>query len=156
VEESTHPERSSTWVGTARSPIMAIGGATGVLLAAFFFTVALPLVALPFAVVALALTSFSTIAVTINADGLHVAFGPWGVPTKRIPLSDIEAAQAIEVRPMRWGGWGYRWLPWKRATAVVLRRGPGVQVNRVGGRTFVVTVDDAPKAAAVLNELKRA
>ena len=135
---------------------MAIGGAIGVLLAAFFFTVALPFVALPFAVVALALTSFSTIAVTINSDGLHIAFGPWGVPTKRIPLGDIVAAQAIDVRPMRWGGWGYRWIPWKRATAVVLRRGPGVKVDRVGGRTFVVTVDDASKAAAVLNDLKRA
>ena len=135
---------------------MAIGGAVGVLLAAFFFTVALPLVALPFALVAIALTSFSTIAVTIDSDGLQIAFGPWGVPKKRIALADIETAQAIDVRPMRWGGWGYRWVPWKRASAVVLRGGPGVKVNRVGGRTFVVTVDGAPRAAAVLNDLKRA
>jgi hypothetical protein len=134
---------------------MAVGGALGVLLAAFFFTVGLPLVALPFAVVAIALTSFSTIAVTIDSYGLHIAFGPWGVPKKRIPLTDIDSAQAIDVRPMRWGGWGYRWVPWKRASAVVLRGGPGVKVNRVDGRTFVVTVDDAPRAAAVLNDLKR-
>jgi hypothetical protein len=135
---------------------MAVGGATGVLLTAFFFTVGLPFVALPFAVVAITLTTFSTIAVTIDPDGLHIAFGPWGIPKKRIALTDIEGAQAIDVRPMRWGGWGYRWVPWKRASAVVLRGGPGVKVNRVGGRTFVVTVDGAPKAAAVLNELKRA
>jgi hypothetical protein len=31
-----------------------------------------------------------------------------------------------------------------------------VKVDRVGGRTFVVTVDGAPRAAAVLNDLKRA
>ncbi|MEP6661980.1 MAG: hypothetical protein ABJD24_18875 [Acidimicrobiales bacterium] len=135
---------------------MAVGGALGVLLAAFFFTVGLPLIALPFAVVAIGLTSVSTIAVTIDSAGLHIAFGPWGVPKKRIALTDIESAQAIDVRPMRWGGWGYRWVPWKRASAVVLRGGPGVKVNRVGGRTFVVTVDGAPRAAAVLNELKRA
>ena len=128
----------------------------GVVLAAFFFTVGLALVALPFAVIAIVLTSFSTIAVTIDSDGLHIAFGPWGIPRKRIPLNEIEAAQAIDVRPMRWGGWGYRWLPWKRATAVVLRRGPGVKLDRVGGRIFVVTVDGAPRAAAVLNDLKRA
>jgi hypothetical protein len=135
---------------------MAVGGALGVLLAAFFFTVGLPFVALPFAVVAIALTSFSTIAVTIDPGGLRIAFGPWGVPKKRIPLTDIDSAQAIDVRPMRWGGWGYRWVPWKRASAVILRGGHGVKINRVGGHTFVVTVDDAPRAAAVLNDLKRA
>ncbi len=143
-------------MGTARSRVMAVGGATCVLLAAFFFTVALPLVALPFAVVAIGLTSISTIAVTVDSDGLHVAFGPWGVPKMRIPLSEIEDAEAIDVRPMRWGGWGYRWVPWKRATAVVLRGGPGLKLTRAGGRTFVVTVDEAGRAAAVLNDLKRA
>lgn len=154
MEEPTRPNR--TWVGTARSRVMAVGGAFGVLVGAFFFTVALPLVALPFVVVALALSSFSTIAVTINASGLLIAYGPWGFPKQHIPLSDIDAAQSIDVRPMRWGGWGYRWVPWKRASAVVLRAGPGVKLDRANGRTFVVTVDDAQRAAAVLNELKRA
>ena len=156
MEEPAHPEHPSTWTGNARSRIMALGGAIGVLVGAFFLTVGIFFVALPCLVVALMLSSFSTIAVTVDASGVRIAFGPWGFPTKQIALNDIESAQAIDVRPLRWGGWGYRWMPWKRASAVVLRKGPGLKLDRVDGRTLVVTVDGASRAAAVLNDLRRA
>jgi hypothetical protein len=41
------------------------------------------------------------------------------------------------------------------ATAVVLRRGDGIEVVLEGGRRFGVTVDDAATGAAVLNGLVR-
>ena len=44
---------------------------------------------------------------------------------------------------MEWGGWGYRWIPWAKASAAVIRRGPGIALVLRDGRRFAVTVDDA-------------
>ena len=50
------------------------------------------------------------------------------------------------------GGWGYRVGRGGRV-GVVLRTGEALQVQRTGGRAFVVTVDDAATGAALLNTL---
>ena len=50
------------------------------------------------------------------------------------------------------GGWGYRVGRGGRV-GVVLRTGEGLQVERSGGRSFVVTIDDAATGAALLNTL---
>ena len=51
------------------------------------------------------------------------------------------------VEPTEWGGWGYRWIPWARASAAVVRRGPGIALVLRDGRRFAVTVDDAVAGA---------
>ena len=53
----------------------------------------------------------SSLDVRISPDSFTVAFGPWGRPRRVIALSDIADASAIQVEPMEWGGWGYRWIP---------------------------------------------
>jgi len=67
-------------------------------------------------------------------------------------VNRIESASVIDVRPMEWGGWGYRgMLTLMRQAAVVLRAGPGIRVDLADGRVFVVTVDDPETGVALLN-----
>ncbi len=64
--------------------------------------------------------------------------------------ADIASVRAIDVDPFaEFGGWGLRYGLDGRY-GVVLRRGEALEVTRVGGRRFVVTVDDAQTAAAAL------
>jgi hypothetical protein len=98
---------------------------------------------------------FSSVHVVVGAAGLQVraAFLPW--PRVHFPLDEIESATASDIRPMAWGGWGYRGsVRLFRRAAWVLRGGPALEVRLTGGRRFLVTVDDAEEAAAVLNGLR--
>ena len=59
----------------------------------------------------------------------------------------------VDVSPFaEFGGWGYRVGRGGRV-GIVLRSGPALQVERTGGRSLVVTVDDAATGAALLNTL---
>jgi hypothetical protein len=89
----------------------------------------------------------SSLEVRVTDTRLVVAFGPFGRPRRTIELRDVRAAEAITVEPMEWGGWGYRWVPGARASAAVIRRGPGIAVRLADGRRFAVTVDDAATGA---------
>lgn len=74
-------------------------------------------------------------------------------PRIQVPLSEILGAEVVTVRRIaEFGGWGLRTGATGR-TGVILRSGPALQVTRTGGRTFVVTVDDAQTGAAILNTL---
>lgn len=64
---------------------------------------------------------------------------------------DHECLERRDIRPLEYGGWGYRVRP--RSTAVVLRGGQALALRPAGGREFAVTVDDADTAAALLNTL---
>lgn len=76
-----------------------------------------------------------------------------GWPRVTIPLSDIRAAQVVEVNPSAdFGGWGWRWDAAGRS-GIIMRRGPAIQVTRSSGKKFVVTVDDAATGAGVLAAL---
>jgi hypothetical protein len=97
-----------------------------------------------------ALTSMHVTA-TVGPRGLTVRFGYLGAPRLRVPLERITAVRVEDVEPMRYGGWGYRMMPGVRA--VVIRRGPGLRVERVGRPALVVTVDDADRGAALLTTL---
>lgn len=105
-------------------------------------------------VIAAAVPALLLARIDVHADrrGLVVTYGPAAWPRTRIPVERIESVAAIDVRPMDWGGWGYRGsVRLFRQAAVVLRAGPGVRVDLRDGRRFVVTVDDAATAAAVLS-----
>jgi hypothetical protein len=85
---------------------------------------------------------------------VRVVFGPFGFPAKQMPLERIERAEATEIDPLRWGGWGYRWAGPGRS-AVVVRRGPGLVLDLRGGARFAITVDEPAPAAGLLNDLRR-
>lgn len=98
-----------------------------------------------------ALMAVATLAARVGVDerGLTVR-SPLGWPTWRVPLAEVAAADVVDVHPLRdFGGWGYR-IGHGGRSGVVLRRGPGLEVTRGDGRRFVVTVDGAAEAAALL------
>ncbi|MDX2915844.1 DUF1648 domain-containing protein [Streptomyces griseiscabiei] len=89
--------------------------------------------------------------VTVDHHGLTVASLLVPALRRRVPLERVESAVRRDIRPLEYGGWGYRVRP--AATAVVLRGGPALVLRLTGGREFAVTVDDADTAAALLNTL---
>ena len=95
----------------------------------------------------------TTTAFRVRVDGNGItAVSVAGFPRFHVPLQDIRDAEEITVSPVaEFGGWGLRWVPGR--FGVVLRSGPALQVNRRTGRQFVVTVDDAGTAAALLQAL---
>jgi hypothetical protein len=89
----------------------------------------------------------SSLEVRVTEDTLTVAYGPFGWPRRVVDLSEVVDASAIVVDPMHWGGLGYRWMPRARASAAVVRKGPGIALEFRDGRRFAVTVDDAVAGA---------
>jgi hypothetical protein len=89
----------------------------------------------------------SSLEVRVTEDTLTVAYGPFGWPRRVVELVDVADASAVLVEPMQWGGWGYRWNPRAKASAAVIRKGPGIALELTDGRRFVVTVDDAVNGA---------
>ncbi|MFT4258858.1 DUF1648 domain-containing protein [Microbacterium sp.] len=91
--------------------------------------------------------------VRISARGLHVR-SMMGWPSTRIPLGAIEKVEITRVDPFgEFGGWGWR-IGLDGRRGVVMRRGEALQVTHVG-KAFVITVDGAAEAAAVLETLRR-
>ncbi|NNF63210.1 MAG: hypothetical protein HKN07_03050 [Acidimicrobiia bacterium] len=107
---------------------------------------------LPMATSGLAVLTFASLRVRADGDGLHVSYGilPW--PRTHIPVNQIETASVIDIRPMEWGGWGYRGsLKLMNQAAVVHRAGPGLRLDLKDGKVFAVTVDNPETPAALLN-----
>lgn len=121
----------------------------------------LPLAAIPFLpgawrwlpiAVAIPIALLSSVRATASEGGFVVGLGWWGWPSRRILLADIDHAEALDdVRPIAYGGWGYRMT--REATAVVVRRGPGIRIVRDRGRDFIVTIDDHDRGAGTVNDL---
>ncbi len=104
-------------------------------------------------VVAVLVLHFRRITVTVDETDLRTAFaGP--LIRVAIPLAEIERLEHVpDVRPVRYGGWGYRGsLRVLKKAAVILRRGDGVIFALTGDRRFVVTVDEAESLARTVQE----
>jgi hypothetical protein len=88
--------------------------------------------------------------VRVDRTGLTIR-STTGWPRIHVPLDEVVRADVIEVRPLRdFGGWGLR-VGRHGRVGVVLRSGQALLVQRTGGRSVAVTVDDAATAAGLLN-----
>lgn len=147
------PGERAAWTATVWSPA-AVGVALPVVALQVVLSILLDtwvLIAVA-AVIAALLATMLVLRVTVSAAGL-VARSPLGWPRVHVPLDQVVAAHAEAVSPLRdFGGWGYRVALDGRA-GFVLRAGDAIVIERTGGRTTVVTVDDAATAAALLNTL---
>ncbi len=155
----------AVWVGTAawgRSGRIAlcIGVALGI--ASVVLTIAqgnglswsVLIATLSALLVILVTVSMLSFRVRITAAGLRVR-STIGWPRKTIPANEITNVRVVEVSPFReFGGWGWRTGLDGRA-GVVLRTGRGIEVAYAADRAFVVTINDAETAAAVLASAAR-
>ena len=135
-----------SWTGRASWAIPAALVVLAVAVGLFLADLAVPAAIAVLA--AVVLWHFRRITVTVDETHLRTAFaGP--LLRVRIPLADIDRLEFVpDLRPVRYGGWGYRGsLRLLGKAAVVLRRGEGVIFALRGDRRYIVTVDDAESLA---------
>ncbi|WP_136043499.1 MULTISPECIES: DUF1648 domain-containing protein [unclassified Microbacterium] len=107
------------------------------------------IVAVVVLVVGLALAATASFRVKVTPEGF-AARALLGWPRIRIPLDEIESARAVEISPFgEFGGWGWR-ISVDGRTGIVMRQGSAIEVSRRGRRPFIVTIDGAEEAAALL------
>ncbi len=100
-----------------------------------------------------AVVTFSKLIVEVREDGFFIRYGYWVYPFQKIDWNRVASVRVIQVEPTQWGGWGFRWVPWKKATAAVMRRGPGLRFDFSNGRVFVITINDAETALAAIRSV---
>ena len=110
-------------------------------------------VSVPLILAAFAATGLSKLRVEIRRDACEIFYGDLGWPRQKIEWVNVANVRVINVRPTEWGGWGYRWVPWRRVWAAVLRAGEGLRFEFGNGKVFVVTIDDAETALAAIRRV---
>ncbi|WP_380283936.1 DUF1648 domain-containing protein [Kitasatospora purpeofusca] len=128
-----------TGLGAAGSALAGFAGLGGLAWA----------IAAPLAVVAVAGAVCSSVRARVTEQGLTVAFGPFGRPSRHWAPEEIASARSEHRTPAQVGGWGYRLSG--LGTTVMLRRGECLVVRPRKGADFAVSVDDAERGAALLN-----
>ncbi|OYD69831.1 hypothetical protein [Rhodococcus sp. OK302] len=98
------------------------------------------------------ITAFASVTVRVDNTGMSIS--SWGVRWKRIALAQIKSASVDTIRPLEWGGWGYRITP--RGTAVTLRSGEAIVLNLGTGKVFAVTIDHPEDGVRLINSLVQA
>ena len=127
--------------------LFAAVGATGVVVIAL----GLPWVGAEIMVLAAVVAWMTRCTIRVRRlDGLTLRGGPVSM---RVPVFEFAGARVVEwIEPFgEYGGWGLRVVP--GATALVTRRGPGVELIRADGRRIVMTSEDPERLAGVLNSL---
>jgi len=99
--------------------------------------------------VAVAFVHFRRVEVSLDETHLRTRFAWPHLLRVAIPLTEVERLEYVpDLRPVRYGGWGYRGsLRILKKAAVILRRGEGVIFALTRDRRYIVTVDDAESLA---------
>ncbi len=142
------------WRSSARPPMLGyvILAVLGLLAAAAAVHIRWVIAAVLLLTVLLA-AAFTSFCVSIDDRAVWVRGTFFGVPRFAIALSTIRRAEVVDVKPLRWGGWGLRYR--STGIGVVTRGGPALRLVRTDDTEVVLTVDDAASAVAILNTLGR-
>lgn len=145
-ERAVWIRRASTPVGFyLAAPVILVG------VALFVWARAWPMLVVDALVIAV-LVILTTFVVRVDRTGLTVRSAV-GWPRYRVPLDEVVRAGVTQVSPVKdFGGWGWR-VGRDGRVGVVLRKGEALLVERTGGRSIVVTVDEPAKGAGLLNTL---
>jgi uncharacterized membrane protein len=155
------PNERAAWFGTAtmaRGGVIALTAALVLLATTTVFWAARGedawwILALVTVLTAVLVGTMLVFRVRVNAQGMR-ARSLLGWPDNRIPLDRIDRVEVVHLDPFReFGGWGWR-LAVDGRRGIVLRAGEALQITRTDRRVFVVTVDGASDAAAVLETLR--
>jgi hypothetical protein len=89
-------------------------------------------------------------SVTVERHGVRAHLGLFGFPRRFIGTDTIRRAVVVRVRPMHdFGGWGDR--VGHASRAFVCRRGEALRLELRRGPAFIVTIEDAQRAADRVN-----
>lgn len=153
------PGEKAAWLSEATSPkwitipVFVVGSASlvaGVAAALGRTPDAWPLLGVG-AILLIVLGAFTTFKVSVGSEGLVVR-SYLGWPGKRVALARIRSVELVEVDPIaQWGGYGWRSRP--GGSALVTRKGVGLQVTMTSGKTFTVTAEDSAGGARLLAAL---
>lgn len=145
------------WLGTTSMPRPAVVAIVVLLLAlmglaAFMLGTGVEggwIVGVSVIVVAFAMATATAFRVRVTPEGF-AARALVGWPRIVIPLGDIEAARAVDISPFgEFGGWGWR-IAVDGRTGIVMRSGASIEISRQDRKPFIVTIDGAEEAAALL------
>lgn len=145
------------WVGTTTMPTGALVFLLLVLLGLVALAVAMLVTGTPLAwvpglvalVVGFAVAATASFRVRVTPAGID-ARAVIGWPRKSIPVAEIVSARAVRISPFgEFGGWGWRLSPDGRS-GIVMRQGPAIEVRRHDRGPFVITIEGAEEAAALL------
>jgi hypothetical protein len=160
-------EREVVWQGTLKSPLLrwgvtaSMGVVLMIILIANNFAEADErivgwdwlAVTLPLLIAVIASSGLSKLRVEVRRDAFEIFYGDISWPRQKISWDVVANVRVIDVRPTQWGGWGYRWVPWRKAWAAVLRAGEGLKFEFGNGKVFVITIDDADAALAAIRRV---
>lgn len=138
------------WAGRGSSRILTIVAGAVIVIGLATWSIATLLLVL---IGALMLT-FAEVRVIVAGGGVLVSHGWLGFPSWKIPLGEISAARVEDVRPMAYGGYGYRVRPGVRA--IVMRGGPSLYLERRDKPDILFTVDDPITGAGLVNSMLEA
>ncbi|WP_127502471.1 DUF1648 domain-containing protein [Actinoplanes solisilvae] len=145
------PTERAAWSTTQRAPLLLTISVIAALVIAVV-AAAGPVEIWPvLAVPVLTGLVFGRVRVTVDRRGVRLVAGLLDIPFKTVPLKDIVRADATEINPLEWGGWGYRITPGR--SALVLRKGPGLVLYLTNGHLLAITMDDPRTPAALLGAL---
>ena len=147
LAEASAPTKN--WSGSASNGWVATGAVLPVLVVLFVD----PIWTILMVAIAILMVAFSSVRVEADEQGVTVDIGPFGWPRSQIPIEEITGAAAFDVKPMAYGGWGYRVRSGVRA--FIIRSGPAIRIERSQGPDTLVTVDDAAVGAASIGALAR-
>lgn len=142
------------WWGQATNPWLltfTLGVSTWLFLTLPETSSALVRYAVPLFTAAIGLL-FASVHVVVGGHNITVELGVWRWPRKAIPVGDISGVGVQKVHPLRYGGWGYRSCG-AGCRAFIIRGGDALVLKQSGGRTTMVTVNDARKGAALVEAL---
>ncbi|GAA3178023.1 MULTISPECIES: DUF1648 domain-containing protein [Streptomyces] len=140
------------WSRTTGSPLLAVLGLVTCCAGLYLGFVAGPFAGVALGAAGVAAGALASVRVTVDRRGLALAPALLPYAFRRIPLDRVTEATCRNVDPFAdFGGWGYRVRAHR--SGLVLRSGEGIVLQLRSGREFVVTVDDAATAAALLNAL---
>jgi hypothetical protein len=147
LELELEPGSTPVWASRGRGMIFVVIGLVLIVIALVMWTIA----SVVLVVLSIPVLLFSEVRTTVANKGVVVSLGWLGIPAWTVRLETVSGADVEDVRPMAYGGWGYRVRPGTRA--VVVRGGPGLRIRRYDRPDLVLTVDDAETGAALVNAL---
>ena len=91
--------------------------------------------------------AWSSVALTVDLDGLRIRSRVLPVQVSHVPAGQVVGVEVRDLDPMRWGGVGLRALPERTSYIIDQAGGPGIVVHQRDGRRLALQVTEGDTVA---------